>query len=41
VTGIPQAVVIDKKGVVRLVRVGSGEANAKDLHDMIEKLLAE
>ncbi|XZE21105.1 TlpA family protein disulfide reductase [Pirellulaceae bacterium SH449] len=41
VTGIPQAVVIDKKGAVRLVRVGSGEANAKDLHDMIEKLLAE
>ncbi|MFN7876397.1 MAG: TlpA family protein disulfide reductase [Pirellula sp.] len=41
VTGIPQAVLIDKKGVVRLVRVGSGEKNAEDLHNMIKELLAE
>ena len=41
VTGIPQAVVIDRQGVVRLVKVGSGPANAKALHDMIEKLLDE
>ena len=41
VTGIPQAVVIDRQGIVRLIRVGSGPANAKALHDMIEKLLDE
>ncbi|MFN8740192.1 MAG: redoxin family protein [Pirellula sp.] len=41
VTGIPQAVLVDKKGVVRLVRVGSGEKNAEDLHNMIKELLAE
>ena len=41
VTGIPQAVVIDRQGIVRLVKVGSGPANAKALHDMIEKLLDE
>ena len=29
--GIPQAVHIDRKGVVRMVKVGSGEANAKSL----------
>lgn len=41
VTGIPQAVLIDRKGVVRMIRVGSGEKNAKDLGDMIETLLKE
>jgi thiol-disulfide isomerase/thioredoxin len=41
VTGIPQAVLIDKKGIVRMVRVGSGEKNAEDLHGMIKQLLAE
>lgn len=41
VTGIPQAVVIDRQGIVRLIKVGSGPANAKALHDMIEKLLGE
>ncbi|MCU0710462.1 MAG: TlpA family protein disulfide reductase [Pirellula sp.] len=41
VTGIPQAVLVDKKGIVRLVRVGSGEKNAEDLHKMIQELLAE
>ncbi|MBI3469285.1 MAG: TlpA family protein disulfide reductase [Planctomycetes bacterium] len=41
VTGIPQAVVVDRKGVVRLIRVGSGEQNAKDLEEMIETALAE
>lgn len=37
VTGIPQAVVIDQAGKVRLIKVGSGEPNAIE----IEKLLAE
>lgn len=41
VTGIPQAVLIDRQGKVRLIRVGSGEANAKDISEMIEKLLQE
>lgn len=41
VQGIPQAVVIDRQGVVRLIRVGSGSKNAKAIHDMIEKLLAD
>lgn len=41
VKGIPQAVVIDRQGVVRLIRVGSGSKNAKAIHDTIEKLLAE
>lgn len=41
VTGIPQAVLVDKQGRVRMIRVGSGEANAKALEEMIEQLLAE
>ena len=41
VTGIPQVVLIDRNGRIRMIRVGSGEANATALHDMIEKLLAE
>jgi thiol-disulfide isomerase/thioredoxin len=39
VTGIPHVVLIDRDGKVRLIRVGSGEANAKALHEMIEKLI--
>jgi thiol-disulfide isomerase/thioredoxin len=41
VSGIPHAVLIDKKGNVRMIKVGSGEANATALHDMIVELLAE
>ena len=41
VQGIPQAVLIDRQGNVRLIRVGSGSKNAKAIHDMIEKLLAD
>jgi thiol-disulfide isomerase/thioredoxin len=41
VTGIPQAVLVDKQGKVRMIRVGSGDANAKALEEMIEQLLAE
>lgn len=40
VTGIPHVVVIDREGKIRLFRVGSGEKNAKDIADMIEKLIA-
>jgi thiol-disulfide isomerase/thioredoxin len=39
VTGIPQAVLIDRQGKVRLIRVGSGETNARDISEMLEKLL--
>jgi thiol-disulfide isomerase/thioredoxin len=39
VTGIPQAVLIDREGTVRLIRVGSGDANAKDISELLEKLL--
>jgi len=40
VTGIPHAVVIDRSGTIQMIKVGSGEANAKALHAKIEELLA-
>jgi hypothetical protein len=39
VTGIPQVVVIDQSGVIRLIRVGSGEKTAHDVEAEIRKLL--
>ena len=39
VSGIPHAVVIDREGVVRMVKVGSGDANAKAISAMLEKLI--
>jgi thiol-disulfide isomerase/thioredoxin len=41
VTGIPHAVLIDRQGNVRMIKVGSGEANAKALHETIKLLLEE
>ena len=41
VSGIPQAVLLDQQGVIRMIRVGSGPKNAHDLEEMIQKLLAE
>lgn len=41
VSGIPQAVLIDQTGAIRLIKVGSGEANAKELDTLIRKLLGE
>lgn len=41
VSGIPQAVVIDRAGKVRMIRVGSGDRNAADLEKCIEECLAE
>jgi len=41
VRGIPQAVLIDRKGMVRMVKVGSGQANADALAKMIKELIAE
>ena len=40
VSGIPHVVVIDREGKVRLIRVGSGDKNAKDIGEMLEKLIA-
>ena len=39
VTGIPHVVLIDREGKIRLIRVGSGEQNAKEVEEMIQKLL--
>jgi thiol-disulfide isomerase/thioredoxin len=39
VTGIPQAVLIDKEGKVKLIRVGSGDDNAHDLEAGIRECL--
>ncbi len=39
VTGIPHAVLIDQKGKIRLIRVGSGEQNAKDIDNLLKELL--
>ena len=39
VTGIPQAVLVDQQGVIRLIRVGSGEKNQRDLESKIKELL--
>jgi peroxiredoxin len=41
VSGIPQMVLIDRKGNIRMIKVGSGEENAKALEAEIKKLLAE
>ena len=41
VQGIPTVVLIDRRGDVRLICVGSGDANAFALETEIEKLLAE
>jgi thiol-disulfide isomerase/thioredoxin len=39
VTGIPHVVVIDQQGIVRMMKVGSGEANAKAIEGLIAELL--
>jgi thiol-disulfide isomerase/thioredoxin len=41
VPGIPQVVLIDRKGVVRMVKVGSSAENAKAIEAEIKKLLDE
>lgn len=40
VTGIPQTVVIDRQGVIRLIQVGHTEANRNALRDLLSGLLA-
>ncbi len=39
VRGIPHVVLIDKKGIVQLVKTGAGEATAKEIHAKIKALL--
>ncbi len=39
VSGIPQAVLLDQQGKIQLIRVGSGEANAKAIEAKIQELL--
>lgn len=41
VEGIPQMVLIDRNGKIRMIRVGSGETNARALEQKIGELLAE
>ena len=41
VNGIPHVALIDRKGVVRMVRVGASPQNAEDLHKEIKKLVDE
>ncbi len=41
VTGIPQAVLIDRQGKIRLIRVGSGQQIAQDIERTMTQLLAE
>jgi thiol-disulfide isomerase/thioredoxin len=38
---IPQAVLVDRKGNVRLIKVGATDANAQALEEMIKKLIDE
>lgn len=40
VQGIPQVVLIDRAGKVRMIRVGSGSRNAHDLEEAIKRALA-
>ena len=39
VTGIPHVVVIDQEGKIRMIKVGSGDENAKALEGMLKELL--
>jgi thiol-disulfide isomerase/thioredoxin len=39
VSGIPHVVVIDRDGVIRMIRVGSGEKNAHDIETLLEELV--
>lgn len=41
ITGIPHVVLIDRKGIIRMVRVGSGPENAAAIHEEIRRLIAE
>jgi thiol-disulfide isomerase/thioredoxin len=40
-TGLPTAVLIDRKGVIRLIETGTSETRLEEMHRIIRKLLAE
>lgn len=41
VSGIPQAVLIDREGKIRLIRVGSGSANAEEIDTLLVELIGD
>jgi thiol-disulfide isomerase/thioredoxin len=41
VKGIPTAVLVDRDGNVKMIRVGASDKNAKDLEDAIERMVTE
>jgi thiol-disulfide isomerase/thioredoxin len=41
IQGIPHVVVLDRKGMVRMVRVGASDENAEAIREEVRKLLAE
>ncbi len=41
IQGIPTVALVDRQGIVRMIRVGAGPENAKALEDEIKKLVAE
>ena len=41
VGALPHAILIDKSGLIRMIRVGNSSRNAEDLEAMIQQLLAE
>ena len=41
VTGIPHVVLVDRKGIVRKVKVGAGDAVTKDIYRTIKELVSE
>jgi hypothetical protein len=41
VSGIPHMVVIDRQGIVRLMRVGTSEENTKAIDEMLARLIEE
>ena len=40
-SGIPEVVLIDRKGVVRMVKLGNSEENTKAIHEKVEELLKD
>ena len=41
IQGIPEMVLVDRKGKVRMVKLGNTEENTKAIHDMVEELVKE
>jgi hypothetical protein len=41
VNGIPQAVVIDRQGKIRMIKVGSGKANAQAIDQLFAELFGK